>query len=83
MVKLFEERYTNLVLWFIFGREYVKKIFISIIILKKITSVRVVNKHYGRREVQCVTIENRQSPFYVVNRVTLTGKTTLNILLVA
>ena len=33
--------------------------------------------------VQCVTIENRQSPFYVVNRVTLTGKkTTLNILLV-
>ena len=25
-------------------------------------------------EVQCVMIENRQSPFYVVNRVTLTGK---------
>ena len=24
--------------------------------------------------LQCVTIENRQSPFYVVNRVTLTGK---------
>ena len=32
--------------------------------------------------VQCVTIENRQSPFYVVNRVTLTGKTTLDIILV-
>ena len=25
-------------------------------------------------EVQCVTIENRQSPFYIVNRVILTGK---------
>ena len=24
--------------------------------------------------VQCITIENRQSPFYVVNRVTFTGK---------
>ena len=24
--------------------------------------------------IQCVTIENRQSPFYVVNRVNLTGK---------
>ena len=24
--------------------------------------------------VQCVTIENRQSPFYVVNRVTFAGK---------
>ena len=36
-----------------------------------------------KSDLQCVTIENRQSPFYVVNRVTLTGKkTTLNILLV-
>ena len=25
-------------------------------------------------KVQCVTIDNRQSPFYVVNRVTLTRK---------
>ena len=25
-------------------------------------------------QVQCVTIENRQSPFYVVNRVTLAWK---------
>ena len=24
--------------------------------------------------VQCLTIENRQSPFYVVNQVTLTGE---------
>ena len=24
--------------------------------------------------IQCVTIENRQSPFYVINRVTLAGK---------
>ena len=24
--------------------------------------------------LKCVTIENRQSPFYLVNRVTLTGK---------
>ena len=38
----------------------------------------------GRKgDLQNVTIENRQSPFYVVNRVTLTGKkTTLNIMLV-
>ena len=27
-----------------------------------------------KMEIQCVTIENRQSPFYVVNRVTLAGK---------
>ena len=25
-------------------------------------------------ELQCVTVENQQSPFYVVNRVTLTKK---------
>ena len=26
------------------------------------------------KNVLCVTIENRQSPFYIVNRVTLVGK---------